>query len=348
MSGADLQRELTDLAETEEPPTGLDIDRAVRSGKRRNRIRTAATAATAAACAAAVAIGSVAIPSALGDRGPERPAAPEESTPRPMPPAPDRVDTTHNPMVTHARFGWLPDSITTIRYVAGPGYGDNLTALGETSRSSVGRSTDGRLFLSTSDEDPGITRKQEQDYPDQEPHRIPTTIDGREGYWLTFTEGDRLTVGQGSLRWKLPNGRWALLKGSQMAYDDPVQVMERVAADVRAGDRLEPLPVRVSSLPDGFSLVTAYMERPLDSDPAKLSVSLVYMFKGSSVTIGLGADADAKQGGACKTENDMKVCVSAFADAQRVLESVGGPQGLLNRVTALGYDRSEWTTEVIG
>ncbi|GAA2338548.1 hypothetical protein GCM10009854_13550 [Saccharopolyspora halophila] len=68
--------------------------------------------------------------------------------------------------------------------------------------------------------------------------------------------------------------------------------------------------------------VTAHVERPLNADSARLKTSLVYVFKGSSVTIALGEGAEAKQqADARTTENGMQAWVPAFLDSRPVLET---------------------------
>jgi hypothetical protein len=43
----------------------------------------------------------------------------------------------------------------------------------------------------------------------------------------------------------------------------------------------------------------------------------------------------------------VRICVLDNPGSDDVLASVGGAQGLLNRITSLGADPSQWTTHVV-
>lgn len=50
---------------------------------------------------------------------------------------------------------------------------------------------------------------------------------------------------------------------------------------------------------------------------------------------------------ACKVSEGVRICVPDNPGSDDALASVGGAQGLLNRITPLGADPSRWTTHVV-
>jgi hypothetical protein len=50
----------------------------------------------------------------------------------------------------------------------------------------------------------------------------------------------------------------------------------------------------------------------------------------------------------CKDSKGLRICVTDHPAVGRdALASVGGAEGLLNRITSLGTDPAQWTTHVV-
>ncbi|PXY26533.1 hypothetical protein BAY59_17840 [Prauserella coralliicola] len=251
------------------------------------------------------------------------------------------VDRQHNPLVAKASFGWLPEVITGVEYGVGA-HGDYALAVGQGESPAM-------IWLAVHDEEPPLDRRGDLG---GDPVRIPVRVGTQDGYWVTVDPGDPLNGGDTWLRWRTGDGRWAEINAYYLDYRDPRQALLRVAADVTVGDRAVPLPLYISALPDNFRLgdVTT-SRRPELNDGLPWQVQLFYTVNGANVAFHVKPEGGAPPGfgnPVCKTGNDLQVCVTVDRPAAADLGPIGGVQGLLDRVTLLGLDESEWTDRVIG
>jgi hypothetical protein len=330
MTDDELAVRLKELTEEPAPPMVLDLDRARRVGGRRRRLRTAALVA---GCAAVVAAGGL---TAVGIAGPDAPA-PHVAAPIP-PPAP--AAPTDDPMVAKASFGWLPATITGVEYGVGS-HGDYSLAIGRGDLPPM-------IWLAVYNQEPPLDRLHTMG---GQAVSVPARIGDRTGYWVTTNAEDPLNGGDAYLRWPTGDGRWAELHGYYLDFPDVQQALLRVAGDVTFGYRAVPLPLRISSLPPGFHLGDGILSRRPDQDGTPWKLQLLYSVNGANVTIEVappGGTPPKTGNPVCATKNGLKACVTVDRPAAAGLDAIGGPQGLLDRVTLLGPDEKNWTTHVIG
>jgi hypothetical protein len=106
-----------------------------------------------------------------------------------------------------------------------------------------------------------------------------------------------------------------------------------------------PAPPASGSLPTGFQLSDAELSRPSDGKPWR--VELTYLVRGSFVTIDVspsGGGGSAE--GTCSKGKGLDLCIS-LPDGPAALDGVGGVAGLRSRITLLGTNEHEWTTNVL-
>lgn len=322
-----LAAELKELAEDPAPPMTLDLDRARVVGGRKKRLRTVSLIA---GCAAVVVAIGVTVPAVVG-----HPDAVPPDHHAATPPA-VKVDTKRSPLVSFASFGWLPEPIVGVGYTLGS-YGDTTVARGVGELPPL-------IWLSTHDREPEV----HDSFGDAV--KVPTTVNGRQAYWLTTNERDPLNAGDSYLRWRLENGDWAQIHAYYLDLPDLQQVLKRVASEVVAGERAVPLPLHITSLPENFLITDAMLSRPATSGGGVWELQLSYTTNGANVTIDVRPEnSTAKQnGGTCTTANGLDACVHVNRPNAAGLDEIGGAQGLLDRITLLGMDESKWTTEVVG
>ncbi|SFW91786.1 hypothetical protein [Amycolatopsis australiensis] len=326
MTDHELATKLKELAEAPAPPPRIDLGRARRIGGRRRRVRTTALVL---GCAAVVTAGAV---TAVSLFRPVPPAtAPVATAPGVTPVTPVPAD---NPMETKASFGWLPGQIEGVEYAVGA-HGDAALAVGRGELPPM-------IWLSVHDQEPPIPGGL-----GGSPSRIPARVGDRDGYWLTTEANDPLNHGDTYLSWRARDGRWAQLHAYYLAGPDLQQVLTRVAADVRFGNRPVPLPLHITSLPRTFSLSDGYLRRRAGQDGVPWRLVLQYTADGGLATINVsppGGPTDGLGEPECVTKNGLKACVS-FNQPK-----IGGvtAEELLSRITVLGPDETKWTTHVIG
>jgi hypothetical protein len=305
-----LTERLQELAETPAPPMRVDIERARAAGQRRRRGRQAAIVATAAAVVLAVA---VATPAVL------------RST-RPVEQAPASLDGAL--LVTHAMFGWLPDSITRVDLGQG-GHGDYAHAVNE--NADLGT----HLWLTTH---PAGDPPKPPSFGTATPHTVPAApVNGQPAYWLTTNPADPLNGGDAHLYWQA-NGKLAELYGYYLSFfDNPEDVLLRVAAAATITDRAIPLPVSVRDVPTDYQLTEVMFDRPMrrDTGTGAWDLSLFYSYNGASLTVLVhptGSVTTPKDGSntTCSSTNGIDLCVAP------------GPDTILDHITVLGLDESTW------
>ncbi|GIH27829.1 hypothetical protein Aph01nite_61390 [Acrocarpospora phusangensis] len=314
---------LRELARSPAPPMRLDIAAARASGRRRlTRRRGAKLIGGLLACGLLIG-GSVAI----SDRGGQTVAVAS-------------VSQGSDPLLAHASFGWLPESVLGTSHTAGA-HGDQVMA-------RAGGAFGMRLWLSVyaaSDEPPLVNGRNALPAP---------MVNGRRAYWISDDPRDPLNRGRTYLTWQVPGGQWAELLAYYMEEADPRSTLLRIAADVRIGTRPVPLPLRVNGLPAGLDVTEVHFWRPrFDDDEAWELVMFYTARNGARVTFHVGLEAGqsaALPGSSCAYAAGLAVCVLVEPGEGGIpasLAAIGGAEGLVRRVTLLGTDERRWTTHVI-
>ncbi|MFC0005447.1 hypothetical protein [Micromonospora siamensis] len=240
---------LEPLRDSPLPPSGVDLHRAVRDGRRRIRHRRIATAATAGLAVVAL----VATAPTLLDRG-DRPAPPPVAavptatgTPTPAAPLPDRAPAAFDPARQYADLGWLPAGLTDrtvvtrstqlTLYAAAPqpgGEGMRLMLRMVPRGSDIALADDDNFVRPAgSAGTSGLTAAE--------------PVAGRPAWWNPVA-----VVGRGAaLRWQYAPGAWAEVGLINVpAGTDPQALVRRIALDIRyAVDRPIPVPVAFRALP---------------------------------------------------------------------------------------------------
>lgn len=305
-----LTERLQELAETPAPPMRVDIERARGAGLRRRRGRRAVIVATVAAGALAIA---VATPAVL------------RST-RTAEQVPASVDGGA-PLVTHAMFGWLPDSITRVGLGQGA-HGDYAHAVNE--NADLGT----HLWLSTH---PAGNPPKPPSFGTATQHTVPAApVNGQPAYWLTTNPADPLNDGDAHLYWQA-NGKLAELHAYYLNFfDNPEDVLLRVAAAASVTDRAVPLPVSIRDLPTDYQLTEVMFDRPMSRDPGTgaWDLRLFYTHNGAPLTVlvrpsGSVTTTKDRTNRSCTSTNGIDLCVT-------------GPQAILDHITVLGLDESTW------
>ncbi|MFF7459511.1 hypothetical protein [Kitasatospora sp. NPDC008115] len=359
-----LAAELTALADSPAPGMASDTSWAVRAGRSRLMRRRLAVlgAVTAVTVGAAT----------LGASWPESPsgstvaAASAATNTNPVGP---RVgpDTGHDPLVVQATFGWVPagfDDFTYNKGFSGQPEMSQVKVIGPKRAGSTDELNRQLLFLSVYA--PGV--EPPLDLGSGPGYRVDTDpINGRPAYWLGTAPGDPSGgILDRTLRFKVADGRWAELHGSYMSDADNVaDVLVQAAAEVQAAPQAVALPFTITDVPAGLvrsGSSLAYGPGSASGYPWTASVGFTLNGKPISVTAhpdtapapapkslltapnGLSAAEVAK---ACKSSNGVRICVSAGQDGEAPFTSIGGFNGLLDRVTSLGTDENAWTTEVL-
>lgn len=355
MESDELSTLIGEIAREPGPPSTVDVDRAVRDGRRIRRTRRALRAG-AAALAVAVAAG---VASLLG--GPDEPP--------PVVTAPGRFD----PLVRYAGFGWLPAKLTQ-----------------RTSQTAAGRltleagDTDTRLSVrlypagrAVGDPAPDPPRTSAGCAPGERTYRAPS-VHGRAAWWVSSRDvpggGCRPTVVR--LTWEYAPGAWAVADAGDLrgvAGGDRRNVLRRIAQTLRLGiDEPVRFPFRAGYLPRGLAPAGTYETR-VSSDPGRWRVALILTPAGRAAARP-GAVVTVRPAPS-RPDHEPNLTVAgrpafgtAFTDPSGVtthlvnvfdvqgfevdVQTSGGPGDAPARIARglrpLGPDRAAWTTRPAG
>lgn len=254
--------------------------------------------------------------------------------------------TGTDPLAAGARFGWLPAGFKATAHYSGDS-GNGVTA--ETDQTYSGTAaTAPALVLTSSATEPsepaGTTRK-------------PVTVAGsRRAYLVTnpYVGANGLSVD-----WQTASGSWLRLSG--ILAGDQEATLLKVADSAAADGAAVPLPVHIEGLPKGFTLETAELDDPAAIGVDGFNVVLAYHKPGDSspsfsITASGGKSVAATnphigsaepKGGTCEDSDGLHICVQDDQHGPDPLASIGGAKGLLDRITSLGTDPANWTTNVV-
>jgi hypothetical protein len=329
----DLAAQLERLTEAA-PPSTIDIARARTVGRRRLRRRRVLVAAVITVVTLAAAATPVWV-SAHVERG--RPIATRSTATQPPATNPN-PNPNADPLMAKARFGWLPASIVGVGYTVGD-HGTNTVAVGPSVPGSTG--THIYLFVYPVGVTPSLTT------PAGLPQvQVPAPpVNGHPAYWITGNASDPTNGGSPVLRWQTDSGQWVGIFAEVLAADDLLTTVHRIAAGVTVGDTPVPLPLYVTGLPAGFQLSDAELSRPSDDKPWRLQ--LTYLVKGSFVTIDVSPSGGSRPAeGTCSKGKGLDLCI-LLPNGASALDSIGGVAGLRRRITLLGTNEHDWTTNVL-
>lgn len=372
----ELKTSLEDLARTEyadAPPSTVDIARARTDGRR--RMVTARLApiggglAVVAACALVV--------NTLGGTSPAKPTAPGTSA------AAAHELTGTDPLVAIAAFGYLPDGYQVRMVDSATGYGPSITVAPEEPAQKYGNlpSPSNGLMLSLSAAEPkrpayerltpttvkGAQKAYIVVNPGDSsaiPDDLSLTWQTASGSWFTLG-GDYAIHGTQLVALLTKVAENISTPGSAVPL--PFHIEGLPKGVTLSGASLH-VPVIVGAPRPDIQAGVLYHTGGNGADEASFSVSVMS-------TAGVTAEptplVTASQVGnpsdprsqpvngqstpyrpagtrACKDSKGLRVCVadnpSATADA---LASVGGAQGMLDRVTSLGTNQADWTVHVV-
>ncbi|GAA0911134.1 hypothetical protein [Virgisporangium aurantiacum] len=343
----DLTAALTDLAQASAPPSSIDAARARAAGRRRMRLRKAAWTSGIIT----VALAATLTPAALMIPVDPSPAASD-------PPA---VDRSRSPLVSRVEFGWLPSYFGAVSYNEGY-HGVFADARGTEPTGHVGEfGLMPTVVLSAyprgTEPTPDRLVNESLDLPTPNPprwHQVPApAVNKRPAYWVTEDAADPLNGGDIHLRWQVARDQWVEIHAYYLPDDAPKQeVVLRIAAAARVGDRAVPMPFYITGMPAGFELDEAnLLRRPFLPGGPPWSAGLLYFVPGTTYTLGIGVSPTAPQepsrGKTCWTVDAFDLCITAVNGVPPALDAIGGLEGLRSRITILGSDDRNWTTDVL-
>jgi len=355
-----LNTALRDLADSG-TPRPLDVGRAVADGRRgARRARFAVVGGTAAVVAIAGAIVS-ALPSGGSTSGAVSPAGPAPTSETAAAPSgagqstPAAVNAA-DPDLTHWQFDYLPSGMTQIGGSTSPDLSVSVTS----AYSATGKF---RLQLESQTREPTLGEPA-GDNPTQ---WVPAEVAGsRQAFWAGYADG-RIEHGGGELGsaarlyWQTARGDWLELTAVYTTdrADWKEQTLQTAAHVVKA-DQAVPMPITITG---GFPADFQDRGTNLYLWDGDASVSIFRTVGKSEIYILAFPTGKAKYwvdnkiGGTldgaprqavhtCKDSNGLTVCVAVDQGEPASLTAIGGRQGLLDRITSLGTDRSKWTTDV--
>lgn len=330
-----LSAGLDTLAEGPAPASTVDVGLALRTGRRRLRRRRAVVVGAVCSLALAVGFAAAGLPGGpLGGGG--------HTVVVPQAPVPGK-----DPLVVHATFGWLPDSIAGVGYDAGYEDPDGpvATAMGAQENAE-------RIILTLYPA--GVTPQIGTAADGSRQYRVDTgPIQGGSAYWLTKNPADPAGGDDSYLRWQTPGGRWAEVHAYyQPTGSDRVGTLRRVAADVKVGDYAVPLPVHISSLPSDMVPDQVDLSRQAEHGTMTWNLEMIYKVGNTSVSLFAfpAAGTGPGSGQVCTVAKGLHLCVwtDPGAPLPPSVADIGGAKGLLARMTSLGTDERNWTTAVVG
>jgi hypothetical protein len=346
----DLTAALTDLTQAPAPPSSIDAVRARAAGRRRMRLRTAAWTSGIVS----VALAATLTPVALSGRE----TNPEDVSPAASEPT---IDRSRSPLVSRVEFGWLPS------YFGGVSYNEGYHGVFTKARGTEPSGHAGEIELMPTvwlsayprgtEPTPDRLVNDLPDLPTPNPprwHQVPApAVNKRPAYWVTENPADPLNGGNIVLRWQVARDQWAEIQADNLPDDTPKQeVLYRIAAAAKVGDRAVPMPFYITGMPAGFELDEASLTRwQVNSDGPPWGAGLLYFVPGATYTLGIGVSPTTPQtpsrGKTCWTVDAFDLCIIAMNGVPPALDAIGGVEGLRSRITILGPDERNWTTDVL-
>ena len=350
----DLTTALRTMAESDQPPA-MDVEHVLHRGRHSliRRRMAAISGGTAAVAATALAVGMLAPAGSAGHRGGAAdPASSSTTTPAAavttLPPGLD----PHDPVTVGWKFGYLPSGM----HAYGGGAGGMVKNEGTVS------ANDGSGFaLSLHPEREDTVVPGNKDGVPSE--KVPATVSGaREAYWAGYGNGQLINSAGpakpfADLSWRLPSGEWMTLVAMNVpARADWKEQTLKAAEHIIKQDHSQPLPFRITGLPAGLTVTGGGVDRiggntngdlliQAGPNPDNAPMVMIEAFKIGSMKIGDAVPPQNKN--TCADSNGLTVCVSSPDPEPAPLKAAGGAKALLSRITSLGNDPANWTTDVL-
>lgn len=248
-------RALLELAaDTQAPPTRVDIEAARSRGRARLRWRLASLAGAPVLLVGAVIL-ATAVPFGSGGQAAVRPrvSVPPKGVVRVVPPQ------RFNPLIPYVTFGWLPrgESLdggqlgsTSAYLTAGPSNAWALTVYAA-GRCNLTSQQVRRQLREHQQPELRCTVSYSSGWADQVIAMAPR-VDGHPAYW---------TMARGSLVWEYAPGSWANLvrPPGRAAIRTAVQVADHIRYAVATKPSIE-FPVQLTGLPSAWQVVATYFK----------------------------------------------------------------------------------------
>lgn len=159
---------------------------------------------------------------------------------------------------------------------------------------------------------------------------------------------------------QLKSGQWASLTANNIeARADWEEQVLQAAAGLVHEDRSVPMPFQLAgALPQSFTfrggsvmrksgVATAYMMYRLGPETNQIFEDIVSIDASTVGDTANSSNQNPNMDSVCKDSKGLTICVSYPKKVPAELTAIGGPQALLDRVTSLGTDPANWTTDVI-
>jgi hypothetical protein len=358
-ASATLASRLETLASAPQPPSGVDVDRAIAEGRAGRRRRTAGVLSSCAASLAAVSVVAAVAVNHTGtaDRtvAGESPVATATASYYPGQNAIVLLGNSVDPLVPGARFGWLPGTDPDLLQSVVVGEG----AVWMHAAAGGGDAEDFRMATftgaQTADGAIGVLRS-------GWPYLITgqTTIDSQDAFWLELNGKSAADTAAApvttlALVWLQPSGRWAILTdtGSGLTAATMRQHMLHVAQSATPDFTPIALPLHLGRVPAGDGL--SDLQYVPDSAAGRTDWSLDFTLWGPSYSlvydVGPAGTVDPVTLGPsrCKTTAGTQLCITMEAGAYSKTAAANGVlDTALADATPTGGQPSTWTTDVFG
>lgn len=362
----DLKTSLDDLAEAEyagAPLSTVDIGKARAEGRRRMLTARLAPIGGGVAVVAACAL----VVNGLGGTSPAKPG----SSPQQTSAAAGHTFTGTDPLTAPAKFGWLPDGFQTSARMAGADYGYSVTASAKLHAATGILAADAyNVVLLKWAAEPPLAAGQS---------KAPASVTGSSNAYYLVTAGDTPSIpSEVGLTWQTASGSWFSLTGNLQPRSDLKAQLLKIADSVRAEDTAVAMPIHIEGMPADVTLGETNLNDPLTVGSGGFTAGMSYHSGNAgpgtgryfSITVAPTGQKDpdpvhadpnlaAKPGipvqkavptpNTCKDSEGLHICVQddPAQSGPDPLASVGGAQGLLDRITSLGTNRANWTTHVV-
>ena len=340
-----LPTALRAMADSDQPPV-MDVEHVLHEGRRSlvRRRMAALGGGTAVLAVSALLVGTLA-GAGSGVQGGTASAAAAMFT----------VDP-HDPVLTHYQFTYVPPGM-----VAYGGYEPDEIQMSTTLTTDSGRFA---LELLPMQAPIAVGKAKGDSAPTQ---KVPVKVPGTTtAYWLGYGN-DRITVSNGEggqmaeLTLQLKNGKWVdiLTNNIQERKDWKEQVLKAAVGLVET-DRSLPMPIQLAgALPPSFKfwggtvmhrngVTSASLMYDLGPDVENKDFENIVSIGAVTASSATGsAKSNPNDPSVCRDSKGLALCVTYPKKVPAALTAIGGPQALLDRVTSLGNDPANWTTDVI-
>jgi hypothetical protein len=339
----DLATALHTMADSGQPPV-MDVERVLHEGRRSlvRRRMAALGGGTAVLAVSALLVGSLTGMGSGVQSGTDSAAA-----------ATFTVDP-HDPVVTHWQFAYIPSGMVA--------YGGVDTTDEQVSTVLESESDRFALELIPMQAPIVVGRAKGESAPTQ---KVPVEVPGTTtAYWLGYGN-DRITLSNGEggemaeLTLQLKSGQWLeiLVNNLDERNDWKAQTLKAATSLVHK-DRSVPMPFQLAeALPQSFVFRGGTVMRNGGATTSDIMYRLGPENKPIEDIVSIGAsttrwatgssDSNPNDASVCKDSKGLTLCVTYPKAEPAELKAIGGPQALLDRVTSLGTDPADWTTDVI-